>query len=121
VTQATLALAPTYHQGERISGQAVLRNTSGATCWYYSYSTQQGFKDGNGNPVAGLGSFIADAFTDTPFAPGQTLTLAPEWDQQVCTAAPACGPASPGTYSATVSWSFDGPPVEVTTTFQIVP
>jgi len=120
--QATLTFAKaTYRPGEQVSGQAVLRNTSGAPCSYYSYTQSQQFRNAAGSPVGPGSALIADNFADTPFAPGQTLTATAEWDQQLCVTDPSCPQAPPGSYSATVSWSFDGPPVEVTTTFQLVP
>jgi hypothetical protein len=119
---ATITLAPSYRQGEPIVGSAVLRNTSGAPCYYYSYTAGHAFKDANGTEVGPSSTLIADAFEDTPFATGQTLTDNPSWDQQFCPAGTGtCSPAPPGTYTATVTWSFDGPPIQATATFTIVP
>jgi hypothetical protein len=119
--QATLTLAPTYAAGQPVSGQAVLRNTSGAPCYYASYTQSQEITDAGGNPVAPGGTLIADAFADTPFNAGQTLSAHVDWNQQVCVGAPDCHPAPPGSYTATVTWSFDGPPVTATATFAITP
>jgi hypothetical protein len=116
---ATITLAPSFSQGQAVAGTAVLRNTSGAPCYIYSTGTSIQFKDASGAPLVGS-SMIADNFADTPVAPDQTFPAILNWDQQVCSGM-TCGPAAPGTYSATVEWSFDGPPIGVTAAFQIVP
>jgi hypothetical protein len=120
--EATLTFSqPTYRAGQQAVGQGVLRNRSGAPCYYYSYTQSQEFKNAAGVAVAPGSALIADAFADTAFAPGQTLAAAPTWDLTLCATNPACPPAPPGTYTATVSWSFDGPPISATATFQVVP
>jgi hypothetical protein len=120
--EATLTFPqPTYRAGQQAVGQGVLRNRSGAPCYYYSYTQSQEFKNEAGVPVAPGSALIADAFADTAFAPGQTLSAAPTWDLTLCATNPACPPAPPGTYIVTVSWSFDGPPITASASFQIVP
>jgi len=113
--------APSYRPGESVVAHATLRNRSGAPCYYYSYSVSQGFRDASGGAVAPTSAMIADAFQATPLAPGQTLTSPPQWDQKICGSDPACPQAPPGTYTVFVSWSFDGPPIEATANFQLVP
>ncbi|MEA2973505.1 MAG: hypothetical protein QOG82_1963 [Actinomycetota bacterium] len=109
VMQATITMAaPTFVAGQPVSGQAVLRNTSGAPCFYASYTVTQEINDSLGNPVVPGSALIADAFEDTPFAPGQTLTQPVQWSQSVA-----------GSYVAKVSWSFDGPKVEATAAFTV--
>ena len=117
----TLTLAPTFRPGEPVVGQAVLRNTSGAACYYASYTQSQEIRDAGGNPVSPGSALIADNFADTPFPPDKTLMGDVNWDQQVCVGQPACAPAPPGDYTATVTWSFDGPPIAATATFRIAP
>lgn len=119
--EITLTFAPSYRPGEQVAGQAVLRNRSGAPCFYYSYTQSQEFKNTAGTPVSPGSALIADAFDETAFAPAQTLSAAPTWDQKLCVSDPSCPQAPPGTYSATVSWSFDGPPITATGTFLLVP
>jgi hypothetical protein len=87
----------------------VLRNTSGAPCYYFSYTVSQEINDPSGNPVVPGSALIADAFQDTAFAPGQTLTQPVQWSQGVA-----------GSYVAKVTWSFDGPPVVATAPFAVV-
>ncbi|MEA2828182.1 MAG: hypothetical protein QOG43_2621 [Actinomycetota bacterium] len=108
VMQATITMASSFAAGQPVSGQAVLRNTSGAPCYYFSYTARQEITDNLGNPVVPGAALIADAFEDTPFGPGQTLTQPVQWSAGV-----------PGSYVAKVSWSFDGPPVEATATFVV--
>ena len=119
--QATMTIAPSFRQGAPVVGQAVLRNLSGAPCFYYSTSTIQGFKNDQGTMVSHGSGMVADNFADTPFPATHTLTASPTWDQRMCGVDPSCPLAPPGTYTATVSWSFDGPPIEAVATFQIVP
>jgi len=108
VMQATITMAPTFVAGQPVTGQAVLRNTSGAPCYYYSYTATQEINDSLGNPVVPGSALIADAFEDTPFAPGQTLTQPVQWSQSAA-----------GSYVARVSWSFDGPKVEAAAAFTV--
>ncbi len=108
VLQAAITMAPTFAAGEPVTGEAVLRNTSGGPCFYYSYTAGQEITDLDGNQVVPGSVLIADAFEDTPFAAGQTLTQPVSWAASV-----------PGSYRATVRWSFDGPPVEVSATFTV--
>jgi len=108
VMQATLTMPTTFVAGQPVSGQAVLRNVSGAPCYYFSYTASREIVDSLGNPVAPGAALIADAFEDTAFAPGQTLTQAVEWSQSV-----------PGSYVAKAGWSFDGPKVEATAPFTV--
>ena len=108
VMQATITMAPTFVAGQPVSGQAVLRNTSGAPCYYSSYTATHEINDSLGNPVVPGSALIADAFEDTPFAPGQTLTQPVQWSAGVA-----------GSYVAKVSWSFDGPKVEATAAFTV--
>ncbi|HEX7277713.1 MAG TPA: hypothetical protein VF244_10100, partial [Acidimicrobiales bacterium] len=82
--------------------------TSGVPCYYYSYTASQEITDLAGNTVVPGRMLIADAFEDTPFAAGQTLTEPIQW-----TGAPA------GSYQVVVRWSFDGPPVEVAASFTV--
>ncbi|HVF14403.1 MAG TPA: hypothetical protein VM942_07370 [Acidimicrobiales bacterium] len=120
--EANLTLGQTsYRQGEQVTGQAVLRNRSGAPCYYYSYSQSTVFENAVGETVAPGAALIADAFADTAFAPDQTLTASPSWDLAICINSPTCSPAPPGAYTATVTWSFDGPPIRATATFQVAP
>ncbi len=119
--EATLTFPQaTYSPGQQVVGHAVLRNTSGAPCYYYGYTQSQQFHDAYGNVVSPGSALIADAFADTPFGPDATLTADPSWDQSLCAPdSSVCLPAGPATtYSATVSWSFDGPPVEATASFR---
>ena len=107
--QATITMAaPTFVAGQPVSGQAVLRNTSGAPCYYYSYTATQEINHSDGTPAVPGSALIADAFEDTPFAPGQTLTQPVSWAQ-----------GAVGSYVARVSWSFDGPKVEATAAFTV--
>jgi hypothetical protein len=108
VMQATITMASTFAAGQPVSGQAVLRNTSGAPCYYFSYTVSQEITDSLGNPVVPGAALIADAFEDTPFGPAQTLNQPVQWSQGV-----------PGSYVAKVTWSFDGPPVTATAAFVV--
>ena len=117
--QVTLTFTkPSYAPGEQVVGHALLRNTSGAACYYYSFQVGHGFHDATGKPVGAMSALIADNFMDTAFAPDETMTENLVWDQTICDpVTSACPPAPPGTYSGTANWSFDGPPVEATTAF----
>ncbi len=108
VMQATLTMPATFVAGQPVSGTAVLHNTSGAPCWYFSYTVTQEINDSLGNPVVPGSALIADAFEDTAFNPGQTLTQPVQWSQGVA-----------GSYVAKATWSFDGPPVVAAANFVV--
>lgn len=111
----------TYRPGETVRILGTLRNRSGATCTYSSYTGSHQIDGPSGQTVRPGAVFIADAFRETPLPAAATLTQSPTWDQGVCAATPPPCPQAPlGTYTARVAWGFAGPPVEGSATFQLV-
>ena len=108
VMQATLTMASTFAAGQPVSGQAVLRNTSGAPCYYFSYTVTQEITDSLGNPVVPGGGPHRRRLR------GHALRPRPDPDP-----AGPVEPGVPGSYVAKVSWSFDGPPVTATAAFVV--
>lgn len=113
---------PEYRPGEKVVVTSTVRNRSSTPCYHNSYSFRFEFTAPDGRSLIG-GDNHADGFNEqSTLAPGQWMTEIADWYQLDCAdSAVRCVQAAPGTYTATVSWSLEAPPVEATTSFQLVP
>lgn len=114
----------TYRPGELVRTLATLRNRSGAPCRYDGFSGSSRFSGPAGQPVGSAGMLIGEGGPGfggpTTFAPGETMTQNPTYDQKICVNGAECAQAPPGTYAVTVDWTFSGSPIVGSKTFVLI-
>jgi hypothetical protein len=88
----------TYAASQPVEFTATLRNRSSSPCLYNGYSVEFTFKDAAGEAWGG-GNVDAAPLGDVRLAPGQALVHSAPWRHSL---------SPPGTYSASVRWTFAG-------------